>query len=253
MQQPSARVAPLPAPVSAAIVACLLICAAGAWLFTVSQSAAMGMGGVAMMSAGLFLVTWLVMMVAMMFPSVAPMVLAYAGVTRSRGQGMVPSIAFVLGYIVVWIAAGLVPLTVLQAFNHMWIPAPSWLPRVGGAVIVLAGVYQFTPLKYTCLSHCRSPLGFILTHDFGSGPAGAVRAGASHGLYCLGCCWALMAVLAVVGLMNIAWMAVIAAIFFVEKNVRGGELLPRVVGAFCIIGGLTVIAWPLLLAGPRPI
>ena len=155
--------------VATAGVACVLgvvACGSGGSV-TPTPSAPMGMGGVAMMSAGLFLVTWLVMMVAMMFPSVAPMVLAYAGVTRSRGQGMMPSIAFVLGYIVVWIAAGLAPLTVLQAFNHMWIPTPSWLPRVGGAVIVLAGVYQFTPLKYTCLSHCRSPLGFILTHDFG--------------------------------------------------------------------------------------
>ncbi|HEY2599820.1 MAG TPA: DUF2182 domain-containing protein [Candidatus Dormibacteraeota bacterium] len=252
MQPPSARVAPVPTPVSAAIIAALLICAAAAWLFTVMQSASMGMGGVAMMSAGLFLVTWLVMMVAMMFPSVAPMVLAYASMSRSRGEGVLPTTAFVLGYLLVWTAAGLVPLLVLQAFNQMWIPAPSWLPRVGGVVIVLAGVYQFTPLKNACLSACRSPLGFLLTHNFAAGPTGAIRAGSSHGLYCLGCCWALMAVLAVVGLMNIAWMAAIAAIFFLEKNVRRGELLPRVVGVVCIAGGLAVIAWPALLAGPKP-
>lgn len=252
MQQSLTRVPPLPRQVSFTIIGALLICAAAAWLITVQQSASMGMGGMAMMSAGLFLVTWLVMMVAMMFPSVAPMVLAYAGITRTRGEGVVPVAAFVFGYIVVWTAAGLVPLSVLQAFNQMWLPTPSWLPRVGGAVIVLAGVYQFTPLKNACLRSCRSPLGFILTHDFGAGPTGAVRAGASHGLYCLGCCWALMAVLAVVGIMNIAWMAVIAAIFFLEKNVRGGELLARGVGAACIAGGLAVVIWPFLLAGPRP-
>jgi predicted metal-binding membrane protein len=229
------RVAPLPTPVSATIVAALLLCAALAWLFTMSQAGSMGMG------AGLFLITWLVMMVAMMFPSVAPITLAFAGVTRSRGEGTLPTAAFVLGYLMVWTAAGLVPLGVLQALNHVWMTAPSWLPRVGGAVIILAGIYQFTPLKDTCLRACRSPLGFILSHNFGGGPSAAVRAGASHGLYCLGCCWALMAVLAVVGLMNIAWMAVIAAVFFIEKNVRRGELLPRVVGAVCIVAGLAIV------------
>jgi predicted metal-binding membrane protein len=229
------RVAPLPRPVSATIVAALLLCAALAWLFTMSQAGSMGMG------AGLFLITWLVMMVAMMFPSVAPITLAFAGVTRSRGEGTLPTAAFVLGYLMVWTAAGLVPLGVLQALNHVWMTAPSWLPRVGGAVIILAGIYQFTPLKDTCLRACRSPLGFILSHNFGGGPSAAVRAGASHGLYCLGCCWALMAVLAVVGLMNIAWMAVIAAVFFIEKNVRRGELLPRVVGAVCIVAGLAIV------------
>ena len=208
----------------------------------------MGMGGLAMMTAGLFLVTWLVMMVAMMFPSVAPMTLAFASFTRSRGEGYVPTAVFVLGYLAVWTAAGLVPLAVLQAVDKIWMTPPSWLPRAGAAVIIVAGIYQFTPLKDACLRACRSPLGFIMTHNFGGGPAAAVRAGMSHGLYCLGCCWALMAVLAVLGLMNIAWMAVIAAVFFVEKNVRRGELLPRVVGAVCIGAGLAILAWPVYLA-----
>ncbi len=151
-----------------------------------------------------------------------------------------------------WTAAGLVPLGVLQVVNQIWMPLPSWLPRVGGAVIIVAGVYQFTPLKDMCLRACRTPLGFILSHNFDGGPAPAVRAGAAHGLYCLGCCWALMAILAVLGLMNIAWMAVFAAIFFIEKNVRRGELVPRFVGAASILGGLAVVAWPFILAGPRP-
>jgi predicted metal-binding membrane protein len=112
---------------------------------------------------------------------------------------------------------------------------------VGGLVIILAGVYQFTPLKDACLRACRSPLGFVMTHDFGGGMPSASRAGAAHGLYCLGCCWALMAVLAVLGLMNIAWMAVIAAVFFVEKNVRLGDLLPKAVGVACVVGGLAVL------------
>ena len=236
------QVARLPRPVAAAIVAALLACAAVAWLITIRQAGSMGTGGVRMMSAGLFLITWLVMMVAMMFPSVAPMTLAFASVTRSRGEGYLPTAAFVLGYILVWAVCGLVPLAVLQALDHIWMTPPSWLPRLGGAVIVIAGIYQFTPLKDTCLGACRSPLGFILTHDFGGGPPAAVRAGMSHGLYCLGCCWALMAVLAVLGLMNIAWMALFAAIFFIEKNVRFGEVVPRLVGAACIIGGLVIVA-----------
>jgi predicted metal-binding membrane protein len=212
----------------------------------------MGMGGMVMLGAGLFLVTWLVMMVAMMFPSVAPITLAFASVTRSRGEGYLPAAIFVLGYIAVWAVAGLVPLGVLQALNQIWMTPPSWLPRAGGAVIVLAGLYQFSPLKNTCLGACRSPLGFVMTHDFGGGAPAAARAGAWHGLYCLGCCWALMAVLAVIGLMNIAWMAVIAAIFFIEKNVRRGELLPRVVGVVCIVGGLAIVMWPVLLGAPTP-
>ena len=236
------QVARLPRPAAAAIVAALLACAAVAWLITIRQAGSMGTGGVRMMSAGLFLVTWLVMMVAMMFPSVAPMTLAFASVTRSRGEGYLPTAAFVLGYILVWAVSGLVPLAVLQALDHIWMTPPSWLPRLGGAVIVIAGIYQFTPLKDTCLGACRSPLGFILTHDFGGGPPAAVRAGTSHGLYCLGCCWALMAVLAVLGLMNIAWMALFAAIFFIEKNVRFGEVVPKLVGAACIIGGLVIVA-----------
>lgn len=247
------QVAPLPRPLSTAIVATLLVCAAAAWLITINQAGSMAMGGgIAMMGAALFLITWLVMMVAMMFPSVAPMTLAFASVTRARGEGILPSAAFVIGYLMVWTAAGLVPLTVLQALNQIWMTPPSWLPRLGGAVIILAGIYQFTPLKDACLRACRSPLGFILNHNFGGGPAAAVRAGASHGLYCLGCCWALMAVLAVLGLMNIAWMAVFAAIFFIEKNVRRGELLPRIVGVACVVGGLAVAVSPSFLSGPQP-
>ena len=246
------QVVPLPKALATAIVAVLLICAAVAWLFTISQVSSMGTGGIAMMGSGLFLMTWLVMMVAMMFPSVAPMTLAFASVTRSRGEGVLPTSAFVLGYLLVWTTAGLVPLGVRQVADQVWMTPPAWLPRLGGAVIILAGIYQFTPLKDTCLRACRTPLGFILSHDFGGGLTSAVRAGASHGLYCLGCCWALMAVLAVLGLMNIAWMAVFAAVFFIEKNVRRGELLPRVVGAVSVLGGLAIVAWPFLLTGQLP-
>ena len=116
------QVARLPRPAAAAIVAALLACAAVAWLITIRQAGSMGTGGVRMMSAGLFLITWLVMMVAMMFPSVAPMTLAFASVTRSRGEGYLPTAAFVLGYILVWAVCGLVPLAVLQALEAFVAP-----------------------------------------------------------------------------------------------------------------------------------
>jgi predicted metal-binding membrane protein len=247
MNQPvSAGGAVLPRPVATVIIVALLACATAAWLLTIQQAASMsGMGGVAMLGAGLFLVTWVVMMVAMMFPTIAPMVLTHASVVRSRGEGARPTVAFVFGYLVIWAAAGLVPLAAIQLLgSSIADPISAWLPRLGGAVVVVAGVYQFTPLKNVCLKACRSPLGFMLTHDFGGGAPAAARAGISHGLYCLGCCWALMAVLAVVGLMNVAWMAVIAIVFFLEKNWRHGVLLSRVSGAICVIIGAAVIAQP---------
>jgi predicted metal-binding membrane protein len=244
-----AGAAALPRRVATAIVAALIACAAAAWLVTAQQASSMsGMGGMAMLGAGLFLFTWVVMMVAMMFPAVAPMVLAHASVVRSRGEGTIPTAAFVVGYLVVWAAAGLVPLAVIQLLgSSLAAPVSAWLPRLGGAVIVLAGIYQLTPLKNACLRACRSALGFIITHDFGGGSPAAARAGMSHGLYCLGCCWSLMAVLAVLGLMNLALMVVFAVVFFVEKNSSYGVMLSRIFGAACIVLGVAVIALPNIL------
>lgn len=247
MNQPvSAGGATLTRPVATAIIVALLACATAAWLLTLQQASSMvGLGGIAMLGAGLFLVTWVLMMVAMMFPTIAPMVLTHARIVRSRGEGWLPTGAFVFGYLVIWTAAGLVPLAAIQLLgSSIAAPASAWLPRAAGAIVVIAGVYQFTPLKDMCLKACRSPLGFLLTHDFGGGGPAAARAGISHGLYCLGCCWALMAVLAVVGLMNIAWMAVIAVVFFLEKNWRYGFFLSRVSGAVCLIIGAAVIVQP---------
>ena len=108
-------------------------------------------------------------------------------------------------------------------------------------------------MKNACLRACRSPLSFVLSHDFGGGTPAAVRAGLAHGLYCLGCCWALMSVLAVLGLMNLAWMAVFAIVFFLEKNWRQGVVLSRVAGVACVVLGATVLIRPevlSLLGGP---
>lgn len=206
------------------------------------------MGGMAMVGGGLFLGTWVVMMVAMMFPAVAPMVLTHAGVVRSRGEGKIRTVAFVVGYLVVWTAAGVVLFGVIQLLgSSIAAPLDGWLPRLGGAIVVLAGLYQLTPLNNACLRACRSPLSFILSHDVGVGTSAAARTGLLHGLQCAGSCGALMAVLAVLGLMNLPLMAVVAAVFFLEKAWQHGIMLSYVAGAACVMLGLTAIIRPDIL------
>lgn len=204
------------------------------------------------MSAPVFLGMWITMMVAMMFPTIAPIVLLHRMVMRRRGRGIAPTVAFGWGYLAVWAAAGLLPLAALVGFRHVS-HGSVWIDRVGGAVLVLAGAYQFTRWKDTCLRACRTPLTFLATHDFGRGSVGAFRAGTSHGLYCLGCCWALMAVLFVVGLMNLAWMAAIAVVFLAEKNWRHGVGLTKLVGTVVVAFGLAVLSHPSLLASAAPL
>jgi predicted metal-binding membrane protein len=199
------------------------------------------------MSAGLFLSMWVAMMVAMMFPTIAPIVLLHRSVIQRRGAGPAPTIAFVGGYIVIWALIGLVPLAVLIAFRE-FAESASWVPRAGGVVLIVAGLYQYTRWKLVCLKACRSPLSFLMTHDFGTGLRGAFRVGASHGLYCLGCCWALMAVLFVVGLMNLAWMAAIAIVFLAEKNWRRGVALVYGIGGAVTALGIAIVLHPAWLS-----
>lgn len=176
------------------------------------------------MGAAVFLGMWTTMMVAMMFPTVAPMVLLHRMVLRRRGEGIGRSVAFGSGYLVVWAVIGVLPLLALVGFRGV-ADGSMWVDRVGGAVLVLAGIYQFTGWKDACLKACRTPLTFLMTHDFGAGTRGALRVGISHGLYCLGCCWALMACLIAVGTMNPLAMVAIAALIFLEKNLALGELV----------------------------
>lgn len=237
-------------------VGALVGLAAVAWALTIQQS--VGMAGMVTglaqvgnqmpnpVTAPVFLLMWLTMMVAMMFPTIAPMVLAHRLVVVHRDEGALPSVAFVLGYLVVWTIIGLGPLAVFLAFRDLPEDQPltGWLPRLSGLVLVGAGLYQFTSWKRACLRACRTPLGFIMTHNFGSGLPGALKAGLSHGAYCLGCCWALMTVLVLVGLMNLVWMAALALVFLAEKNLRHGVMLNRLVGTAVALLGCAVLLFP---------
>jgi predicted metal-binding membrane protein len=229
------------------------------WYVTVRQASAMsgmvmGLGQVGTrmandMAGPAFMVMWLGMMAAMMLPAIGPVLLAQRMVVRDRGEGAMPSVVFVAGYLAVWLLIGLVPLLAVVAFRNlpMAVQSSRWLPTLGGAILAAAGVYQVTPWKGTCLRACRSPIGFVTRHD-GKGAGGALRAGAAYGANCVGSCWALMAVLLVVGLMNLVWMAAIALVFLAEKNWRHGVLVTRVAGGAVAALGLAVAAMPSLLS-----
>jgi predicted metal-binding membrane protein len=257
---PRAAFTLLPWHTSLAVVVALCAVSALAWRGTIEQATSMsgmvmGLGQIGSrvqgsMSAALFLTMWVTMMTAMMLPTVAPMVLAHLAVTRRRGAGIVPTIAFIAGYLVVWTAIGVVPLLAYWSLAQASDSAAQsvWLPIVAGSVLVVAGVHQFSGWKQTCLAKCHSPLAFIVMHDFSGGAPSALRAGLVHGAFCLGCCWALMLVLIVVGLMNLLWMAGLFVLFFLEKHWKHGIVLAKVAGSALMILGVTVMASPAVLA-----
>ena len=192
---------------------------------------------------------WLLMMAAMMLPSVTPVVLLFRTMQRgrvARGSPAIPTSAFVGGYLVVWVLAGIgADLTYIftQAAGDHLRAGSGVVPYLGGGIIVLAGLYQFSPLKQVCLAHCRSPFHLIL-HGWRDGRLGALRMGASHGLSCLGCCWGIMAVLFVMGLMNLTWMAVLSILIAGEKLSPWGLAMSRVVGVLFIALGVLMAAQP---------
>lgn len=194
------------------------------------------------MSFGLFMVTWLVMMIAMMFPAIAPVVLLFDRWRRKRNKTPASTLGFVLGYLVVWTTVGLVVYAALLAIDAR-VDTSTTAARLGGAVLFAAGLYQLTPLKTICLTKCRSPLGLVMEHaqDLGRGLRGPLRVGLSHGAYCLGCCWALMAILVVLGLMNLGWMAAVSALILVEKVLPRGPALGRIIGMGIALAGAAVL------------
>ena len=190
-------------------------------------------------------VMWAVMMVAMMTPSAAPMILMFATIHRRRrveGRPAVPTAIFVLAYLVVWTAFSVVAALAQAGLHAAALLSPAMAatsPLLSGGLLVAAGVFQLTPLKRACLANCRSPLAFILS-GWREGRAGAFVLGLRHGLYCLGCCWALMALLFVAGVMNLLWVTAIAVAVLIEKVVPRGDLVGRVAGVALIVAGLLV-------------
>lgn len=194
------------------------------------------------MSLGLFMVTWTVMMIAMMFPATAPVVLLFDRWRRSRNRKIAPTFSFVTGYLAVWAVVGLLVYGVLVAIE-MNVENSTTAVRLGGVTLVVAGLYQLSPLKTICLTKCRSPLGLVMQHAqlLGRGLRGPFRVGVFHGAYCLGCCWALMAVLIVLGLMSLGWMAAVSALILVEKVLPAGRGFGRAIGVGLALAGAAIL------------
>ncbi|MER8371834.1 DUF2182 domain-containing protein [Mesorhizobium sp. M1406] len=181
---------------------------------------------------------WAVMMVGMMTPSAAPMLLLYAGVGRKAqadGRPFASTGWFFAGYLAVWVVFSIVATGAQWLLARLALLDPSMATDsaiLGGLVLIAAGLYQWTPIKGVCLRQCQAPIAFLTSHGgFRSAPLGALRLGVDHGAYCLGCCWALMALLFVGGVMNVLWIAGIAILVLLEKTVPTGQLIPRVSGA----------------------
>lgn len=180
------------------------------------------------MAAPVFLAVWVVMMVAMMFPTAAPMILTFAKVQQGKqrsGKPYVPTWVFVSSYLGIWTAFGALAYAAAMgatdlADNSMWVMNNG--ARIGAGVLILAGLYQLSPLKNICLSKCRAPMAFILT-SWRDGYGGALRMGFEHGLYCLGCCWLFFVIVFPLGMMNVAVLAVIVAVIFAEKSLSFGQ------------------------------
>jgi predicted metal-binding membrane protein len=178
---------------------------------------------------------WSEMMVAMMLPSAAPMILTFAMVNRKRREQQEPFVAtgvFLTGYLLVWTAFSLLAAIGQWTLHGTALLSPMMVSTsslLGGTLLVAAGVFQWTPFKMTCLRQCRSPLSFLVT-DWREGRAGALMMGVKHGVYCTGCCWVLMALLFVAGVMNLGWVALIAAFVLLEKAAPRGMGIGKAAG-----------------------
>jgi predicted metal-binding membrane protein len=236
------------------IVACCLAAAAGlAWLWLLRQPAGDGMAmpgmapdpwSAAYLASGFIM--WLLMMVAMMLPSATPMILFYA--RFASRSGMAGSAAatglFALVYVAIWAAFSLLAVLLQAMLVASGLVSDMALAfgdrRIAGGVLLLAGLYQLSPLKQTCLAACRSPADFLM-RLWRPGLPGALRLGAVHGVHCLGCCWALMLLLFVGGVMNLAWIGGLALLILAEKTAPGALRLRFVTGAALLIGGIGLL------------
>jgi predicted metal-binding membrane protein len=246
------RPAPLPGLIQFGLIAALLIFAVIAWTVTDERMNGMDAGpGTELGVLGWFIGIWVVMMAAMMFPSIWPMVLMYARVQESRqARGRdAPAGAmslFVAGYLLTWGTAGLVAYGLIEIGESLNLGFLAWDEAgqyVAGGVVIAAAVYQLTPFKDVCLTKCRNPLSFIL-HSWKPGRVGALRMGVEHGAWCVGCCWALMAALFALGVMSIGWMALIAAFIALEKLLPWKALANRGIAVALVALGLAVALAP---------
>jgi predicted metal-binding membrane protein len=227
------------------LVALLFALAGVGWWWTERQMQGMDDGPWTGLGAfGWFLGVWVVMMAAMMFPSVSPTVALYSRLTRERSP--LASLLFAAGYLVTWAGAGLAAFAAAVAGSRIagdvlaWDRAGRW---AAGATLVIAAVYELTPLKDVCLGKCRSPLGFLLG-SWRDGPSGALRMGAKHGAWCVGCCWALMASLFALGVMSLVWMAFVAGLIAIEKSIPWRRVATYGTAAILVVLAVLLLAAP---------
>jgi predicted metal-binding membrane protein len=238
----------------ALILASLLVLAAAAWTVLVWESSMTGMDDVDNMltmdlGVPLFLAVWVAMMVAMMFPTAAPMILTFAHVQQRRqrsGKPFVPTSVFVGSYLAIWTTFGALAYAAALgatelAENSMWVMDNA--ARIGGGVLVLAGLYQLSPLKDVCLSKCRAPMAFVLT-SWRDGYRGALRMGLEHGIYCLGCCWLFFVIVFPLGMMTVPVLAAIVVLIFAEKSLPFGHRATQLAAAALVAYGTLVILAP---------
>jgi predicted metal-binding membrane protein len=218
------------------------------WLYLWHDAAMMASRNEAARSMGLVVsfAMWFVMMMAMMLPAALPAVLVYGAMVRrhtEHGRALPAAWMFVSGYVTAWAAFSFAAVLVQAALERWKLLAPmldsanQWL---SGALLLAAGIYQWSPLKHACLSKCRNPVQFFITH-WRTGATGALRMGLEHGAYCVGCCGVLMLLLFAVGVMNLLWIAVIAAFVFVEKLLPAGRMTAKFAGGALIVVGLIVL------------
>ena len=230
---------------------CLL--AVLAWVLTLALAGDMGAGSGTMgLSLGAFLIVWVVMMTAMMFPSIAPMAAAWLRTVAARpthAARMLGMTEFLGGYLIAWTMFGALVYVVLIIAGRLATGSPTAARWTGVLVFAVAGIYQLTPLKTTCLRHCRSPLGAVVHYAGYHGRARDLRVGVHHGLYCIGCCWGLMILLVAVGAMNIPAMVALAGVIFLEKVWRHGAGFATAVGVVLIAAAVFTVFSTALLPG----
>jgi predicted metal-binding membrane protein len=220
----------------------LLAASLVAWIVLVERMRGMDAGpGTDLGGLGWYLGIWVTMLAAMMLPSAAPMTLMFARVSGTARTGI-----FVAGYLAAWTAYGLLAYgayRLLVGVGSDWLAWDRAGPFVAGGAIAAAGLYQLSPLKETCLRHCRGPFHYVV-HGWREGPFGALRMGVEHGLYCIGCCWGLMLALFALGVMSLFWTVVVAAAIFAEKVLPRGLGLSRVVASALVVLGIWVATMP---------